>query len=333
MLKKALLWMIGAVIVVVVVSYVAFKVSPWPSALFFRHIFDKGGIAMAKAMEKHVPAGVAAQLNEHYVPTDGDAFLDVFYPSTIGNTKRTLPTIAWVHGGGFISGSKDQIASYLEILAANGFTTVGVNYSLAPGEKYPTPVRQVNAALAYLVTNAQRLHIDDTRLFLAGDSAGAQIAAQVATVISLPPYAQDMGIAPSISREHLRGVILYCGIYEPRLLNASGAFGAFLNTVSWSYFGTKDFQSDPRMAQFSVIRNVSAQFPPMFISAGNSDPLGKHSHLLATTAASRGVPVDSLFFPADYAPPLSHEYQFDLDTAAGQTALDRSAKFLAARSH
>jgi acetyl esterase len=128
-------------------------------------------------------------------------------------------------------------------------------------------------------------------------------------------------------------VILYWGIYDPELLNLKGGFAAFLRTATWSYFGSKDFEADPRMAQFSVVRHVTAQFPPMFLSAGNADPLAAHSKQLAAIAESRGVAVDSLFFPDDYIPPLSHEYQFDLDTAAGQTALDRSLKFLAANTN
>jgi acetyl esterase len=40
--------------------------------------------------------------------------------------------------------------------------------------------------------------------------------------------------------------------------------------------------------------------------------------------------VDALFFPQDYAPPLPHEYQFDLDTEAGRLALERSVGFLSA---
>ena len=40
------------------------------------------------------------------------------------------------------------------------------------------------------------------------------------------------------------------------------------------------------------------------------------------------VPVQTLFFPDDHQPPLAHEYQFNLDTEAGQQALDESVSFL-----
>jgi acetyl esterase len=203
---------------------------------------------------------------------------------------------------------------------------VGVDYGLAPGETYPGPVRDVNAALAYLGQNARRLHVDPSKLFLAGDSAGSQIAAQLANIVSLPSYAQAVGIAPSIKPSQLRGLLLYCGLYDAVLhrFRRSG--------VLWAYFGTKDFMNDPRLAQFSVARQITGSYPPIFLSAGNADEFAPQSHLLAEIAAEQGIAVDSLFFPDDYTPPLGHEYQFNLDTDAGRLALDRSVQFLSDRA-
>jgi hypothetical protein len=42
----------------------------------------------------------------------------------------------------------------------------------------------------------------------------------------------------------------------------------------------------------------------------------------------RGRTVETLFFPPDHAPPLAHEYQFDLDTEAGQLALAKATTWL-----
>jgi acetyl esterase len=332
MLKRAIVCSIAFVAALAAAGYAAFLLSPWPSALFFRHLMDRGGATSAAALEKHAPAGIAARLSERYDPANGGALLDVYFPAAVENTERSLPTIVWVHGGGFLSGTRDHVATYLKILAAAGYTTVGVDYSLAPGATYPTPIREVNAALAYLQKNAARLHIDPAKLFLAGDSAGAQIAAQTAIVITAPQYSKAMGIVPAIAQAQLRGVILHCGMYDPLLLDFDGPFGRFFRTAVWSYFGAWDVSKDPRVAQFSVVRNITAEFPPMFISVGNADGLAPHSRQLAETAAKLGVPVDSLFFPDDYKPPLPHEYQFNLDIDAGRTALERTLEFLSERS-
>lgn len=127
-------------------------------------------------------------------------------------------------------------------------------------------------------------------------------------------------------------MILHCGPYNAELLvNFFGDQGWFLKTVLWSYIGTKDFIDDPKLVHFSVANFVTDNFPPTFISVGNKDPLSLHSHDLASKLLSKGVVVDSLFFPADYTPELPHEYQFDLDTDAGNLALERTIKFLSNR--
>jgi acetyl esterase len=286
--------------------------SPPPVLLTFR-----------QASDRHAPISITAQLNKSYDTGDRDALLDVYYPSQLEEADR-LPTVVWVHGGGFTAGSKDDIAGYLKVLAAQNFTVVGVNYSLAPARKYPTPVLQVNTALGYLSKNEAALHVDASKLFLAGDSAGAQIAAQLAIVISNSPYAKEMGVTPYINRRQLLGVILHSGVYD--LHNSDSEL------VS-SYIGSKDFTDNPRLDESSVIRNISADFPAMFISAGNADWLAPQARLLAETATKLGISVDSLLFPDDYTPPLPHEYQFNLETKAGQLALERTTKFITARSH
>jgi len=306
--------------VLIAAGYLVVQLSPWPMVLWRRHSWYHIG---AEPLEKHVPIGIFSEVNLHYDPNNSSAFLDVFYPSELQNTEKALPTIVWVHGGSWISGSKNGLANYLKILAAKGFTTVGVDYPLAPEETYPAPVRAANAALGYLNENAQRLHVDQLKLFLAGDSAGSQIAAQLANIISAPSYAQSVGLSPSIERSQLRGIILYCGVYDATL-------GHFFkrNGVLWAYFGTKDFMEDPRLEQFSIGRQIANNFPPIFLSVGNGDAFALQSYFLAEKAKAQGIIVDSLFFADDYSPRLPHEYQFDLDTDAGRFAMERSVKFL-----
>ena len=308
-------------------ALIAFQVSPWPSVLLIRRAFNEDAQSASQALEKHVPPALSAQLNERYDPADPDALLDVFYPSAIAD--KPLPTIVWVHGGGWVSGSKDDIANYGKVLAGKGYTVVGVDYSLAPEKTFPTPIRQVNAALGYLVSNAERLRIDPDHLVLAGDSGGAHIAAVTANAIAVPSYAAMLGIVPAVERRQLAALLLYCGAYTIDGVNLDGPFGKFLTTVLWSFSGSKDFRSNPNFAAAWVLNHVTAEFPPTFISAGNGDPLLPQSIALADRLESRSVRVERLFFPSDPQPPLPHEYQFNLDNEAGRRALERSLAFLA----
>lgn len=311
-------------------AWITSRISPWPTVLPIRIAFDAGGRATSAALARHVPAGIAEQLDLPYDASDRSARLDVFYPAAVEGTVEALPTIVWVHGGAWISGSKGHVANYLRILAGEGFTTVGLDYSIAPGATYPTPVRQVNVALGYLVREAHRLHIDASRIVLAGDSAGAHIAAQVANLVTAPPYAKAVGIVPAIGPECLRGALLFCGPYDLVAAARDGSFGGFVRSVLWAYLGTKDFAGDPRVAEASVARHVTAAFPPAFISVGNADPLTGQSRVLAEALVDAGATVETLFYPDDHRPALHHEYQFYLDSADGRLALERSLTFLGA---
>jgi acetyl esterase/lipase len=328
-MKPYLRWSLALLAALVAGGAFAFKFSPWPMALLIRHQFDKEGERVSRALVRHLPTGVAERLDQRYDPADGDAYLDVFYPEQVAGAGARLPCIVWVHGGGWISGSKDQIANYLRILAARGYVVVGVDYSIAPGARYPTPLRQVMAALDYLQRNAERFNIDPARIILAGDSGGAHIAAQVANLAAVPDYARAVGVTPTIDRARIVGLILHCGAYDVGAVNLEGGFGTFLRTVLWSYSGHRQFMSDTLFATASVINYLTPAFPPAFISAGNADPLLSQSRAFAAALACQGVVIDTLFYPDSFTPPLPHEYQFNLDTDAGRLALERALAFAA----
>jgi acetyl esterase/lipase len=327
---KPLLWIVLAIAAFGAAAYAVLELSPWPAAVVYRWWMDQGGVGLNQALEDNVPPGVGARLDQHYDEEDPDAFLDVYFPET---ATRPLATVVWIHGGAFLAGDKHHVANYLRILAARGYTTVAVGYSLAPASRYPMPLQQVNKALAYLVKNAERLQIDTQHFILAGDSAGAQLAAQTANIVTSPDYAKSVGIAPTLKREQVRGVILHCGIYDLALAKFDGPFGHFMRTIVWSYSGRKEFGQNAMVPEFSVARFVTADFPPTFISVGNADPLVRHSQVMADALQKKGVKVDRLFFPEDYRPALPHEYQFNLDSGAGKEALERTVRFLKATAY
>jgi acetyl esterase len=328
MLRKLVLFVVCAVVILGVSTYAAFQLSPWPSVLLIRYSFDKGGAEAAASISHLVPKDVSVQRGQSYAPGDPDAMFDVFAPA---HMEGPLPAVVWVHGGGFVAGTRSDLSGYLQILAARGFVTVGIDYSLAPSARFPTPVRQTNEALAHVIANAKRFNIDPERIFLAGDSAGAQIAAQAALIVSDANYARRMGIDSGMTRASLRGVVLFCGPYDPTAMNFEGPFANFMRTVIWSYVGIPD-PHDALVAQMSVTPHVTAAYPPVFISVGNADPLAPQSVALAGALRAQGVEVDALFFPNDHHPPLDHEYQLLLSSDAGRLALERSVAFLTAHA-
>src|SRR5690554_1978072 len=158
---------------VVAVVTLASAISPWPSSMLIRWVFTAGADATVEEMLPYVPEQpLFERLDVAYSPGGEDTTLDVFAPPSGTDAKAT---VVWIHGGAWISGDKRDVAPYLRILAAEGYTTVGLNYSVAPEAIYPSAVEQLNGALEFLLENAEEYRIDPNRIVLAGDSAGAQL--------------------------------------------------------------------------------------------------------------------------------------------------------------
>ena len=324
-MKRFFLWFGVGFLVLIAALALAFKFSPWPSVFVFSQMFAKGDQATDAALARYVPPGIAARTGIAYGKGADETF-DLYFPQ---GRKGALPTIVWVHGGGWIGGSTSGIANYLKILAGHGYTTVGVEYSTGFGSAYPRPVQQVNAALRYLLAHATELHVDPGRIILAGDSAGAQIAAQIALLGTDSDYAREIGITPSLKAHQIAAALLLSGAYDLDAVDYHGNYAWFLKTVLWAYSGTEKFLHDRRFRLMSITPHVTAAFPPSFISSGNGDPLEPQAVALAKKLGSLSVPVETLFFPANRQPALPHEYQFNLDSAAGREALQKMLDFLA----
>lgn len=306
--------------------FLAFKLSPYPATWIIRYAFNKEAIRVNDELEQLVPKNIESISNVHYDENDKDAFLDVYFHRDSVKSKP-LPILVWTHGGGLISGDKSQISNYCKILASKGFVVVAIDYTIAPEGKYPKPLQQLNKALAFLSSNADKFHADTSFFVLAGDSAGSMISATTANIITNPTYAEITKVQPGLNPNQLRGLLLFCGIYEIDNFKTEGAFGTFLKTVTWAYFDKKDISNDDYAKSASVTNFLSSSFPPTFISAGNNDPLLPQSKLLAKKLAENNIPIDTLFFPEIHQPALGHEYQFKLDDA-GKLALERSLKFI-----
>lgn len=313
--------------------YVWDRLSPVPGSWLIDRVFRRDDAAARRSMVPYVPDGVIGRTDLAYGPGT-DERLDVWAPDprfparADASSAVGRPTVVWVHGGGWVSGSKEAVAPYLQILAAEGWTTIGLDYSLAPGARYPVPVHQVLRALAWIVEHAADLGVDRHRIVLAGDSAGAQIAGQVAALTTSPDHAAGLGLSPVLAPDDLVGAMLHCGPYSTDLLaTRAGIPGWFVRTVGWAYTGTQDLAA-PELREMSVVGHATPDFPPTLLSGGNADPLSPHGEALRDRLTELGVEVTSFFWPAEHEPALGHEFQFDLDLAEAREVLAASRAFL-----
>jgi len=298
--------------------------SPKPTVWLLRRAFAAGGAATARGLEAHAPDGVVGVYDERY-GDEPEMLLDVLRPAA---SKETLPTVLWIHGGAFIGGTKEELRPWFALIASNGYAVVAPRYALAPERRYPAPARQLMQVFPYLDANAGRLGLDPGRIVVAGDSAGAQLAAQTAALATTPGYAEAVGVPPAVDADRLRGAVLACGPFDLRLL---GDGTGVVRAVGWAYSGRRRYLDDPLFSTLSVADHLSPAFPPALVTVGNADPLRPHSELLVERLRSLGLEPETVFFPADHSPPLGHEYQFDLDTEAGRLFLERMLDFLRRR--
>lgn len=302
-----------------IVAVIASVVSPWPAALLIRGLFEQGARDTHAEMERHAPGSGFEATRDVAYGDHPDMRLDVFTPDA---GTDPLPTVVWIHGGAWISGHKEDVDPYARMLAVEGYTAVSLGYTVAPEQSYPTAVTQLNDALAFLVGHASEYRIDPQRIVLAGDSAGANLASQLAVITTSPAYAAEVGISPALDPEQLRGVILNCGIDDVSgIPDAPGITGWGFRMALWSYLGVRDWADSAGDRQMSTLDWVTADFPATWISGGNDDPLtASQSVPLADKLASLGVEVDRVFYLDDHEPKLPHEYQFHLDFADARAA-------------
>ncbi|WP_257451011.1 alpha/beta hydrolase [Paenibacillus soyae] len=299
--------------------------SPAPFIRWFRRLPDPGPSAPLHLADYE--RMVDTHRNLEYPSRYGSNRLDLYHPKE-GRDK--LPTILWVHGGGFVSGDKSGTAYWCTMMASQGYTVVSMNYEVAPEAKYPAPVVQMSEVYDYLsVIAGDYPTLDMSRLIIGGDSAGAQIASQFIAIQTNPELAGLTGIEQVVPKGALLAALLYCGPYNVnRLADAKGRLARFyLNHLGWAYIGERGWRNSAKAAHASTVHYATGNYPPTFITDGNTGSFEKHGRELAERLRSRGVPVTSLFYPMSHGI-VHHEYQFKLDTAEAGECFEMTLSFL-----
>lgn len=329
---KPLHWGLAAASVLggaIVLAGIVVTHDPGPAALVIRAHLEAQGKETNRKLQRHLPDDVGVRRDLAY-GAGADQKLDVYRRD--GRTGRD-PVVVWMHGGGWLSGDKSDWGPYYALLAQAGFTVVVPNYARAPEHRYPAALHDALVAVAYVRRENRALGADPNRVVLAGDSAGAQLAAQVAALTTNPSYARQLRVRAPLPSGALRGVVLNCGVYDlvPYMRGDDGAGGILGFAVSqlvWAYAGTNDPDATV-FHRLSVVRHLTPAFPPTFITGGNGDPLTQRQSVpFAERLRQLGVRTDALFFEKEHEPRLPHEYTLDLDSEAGQDALAKTIAFL-----
>ena len=198
-----------------------------------------------------------------------------------------FPVLVYLHGGGWMMGTLDSYDSLLRALAnASGAIVAGVDYRLAPEHRYPAALDDSLAAIRWLAENAGELGGDGSRLAVAGDSAGGNLAA----------------VAARRLRETVRFQALIYPVIEPAFDTASyGDFaeGHGLSSASMQRFWRLYLDgADPGDPDAAPLRAGDlAGVAPAYVLTAEEDVLRDEGEAYAAALQEAGVPTELVRWP------------------------------------
>jgi acetyl esterase/lipase len=201
--------------------------------------------------------------------------LDVYSPPRARDGAdrgaRHRPIIVFWYGGSWERGRKEQYRFVGAALAQAGYVAVLPDYRLYPEARFPAFMDDAAAALAWVVAHAAEFGGDPARIFLAGHSAGAQIAGLLA-------YDSARQRNAGLSPDTVKGFI---GLSGPYALDPDTEV---LRTIFAAPYGFDDWQP---------VRKVTASSPPALLVHGESDDVVRvaHTRAMADALEAAGVPV------------------------------------------
>lgn len=248
-----------------------------------RGLYDEG---VAKTRAAWRPDLESLPVDVIDVPrTRGQVASRIYVPTA--RVDRPLPTIMWLHGGGWVLGDLDAADATARTAAvATGCTVVSVDYRCAPVDPFPAAVDDVLAAVDALLAQGRTVVV-------AGDSAGANLAAYVAQARADHP--------------RLVGQVLVYPATDPAMSSASYrefTEGPFLSAgdMAWfydQYLGASRDRSDERVA-LDARAQVASLVPAVVLTVGH-DPLRDEGIAYADALRTAGGQVRWI-----HAPELFH---------------------------
>ncbi|SHG26005.1 alpha/beta hydrolase [Chryseobacterium vrystaatense] len=146
--------------------------SPYTNEATFEKLKKK--YAFITPLDRPVPQNIGIDKDVEYANISGISLkADVYYPL---DASKKYPGVAMVHGGGWISGSKENEKYMAQELASKGYVAIAVGYRLADVAKYPGGVEDIEKAIQWLKKNRKKYSLDQNKIAVLGESAGAQIA-------------------------------------------------------------------------------------------------------------------------------------------------------------
>lgn len=230
-----------------------------------------------------------------------------------GPEPRLLPSLIYIHGGGWVIGSRRQSRFMMFELAQAGYVVFAISYRLAPRFPMPAGIEDCKAAVAWVREHAAQYGGTPDAVVLGG-SAGGHLTAMMALSPNEPRFQPGFESADT----RVRGAVVFYGLPEfVPLLETEGSTNAAL--AIWML---EEFVFGKRMSDNREIFHVnqpttymSKNAPPLLLIHGQNDTLipVRASRLFAEALRKAGAPrVELCEIPGaqhafELAPTLLHQ--------------------------
>ncbi len=218
--------------------------------------------------------GYALESSLAYGPLDRQQ-LDIYLPQDLGKVPQV---VVFFYGGSWQRGDKEDYRFVGQALASRGVIAVLPNYRVYPDVRFPGFVEDAAAAVAWVKSNISRYGGDPNKVFVAGHSAGAHIAA----LLGLDEhYLEAQGLRP----EDLRGIVGIAGPYAFDPLKARSVRPVFAHLA------------DPDEAR--PVTFAEGDEPPMLLLHGQNDRTvyRRNSELLNQKITENGGQATYIAYP------------------------------------
>jgi acetyl esterase/lipase len=210
------------------------------------------------------------------------------------NPGAPIPTVLFIHGGGWVGGTKEGTVMNLMPYFEMGLNVVNVEYRLAKVSLAPAAVQDCRLALRWVFKNAKQYGFDTTKIIVSGGSAGGHLA--LTTGMLDPSYGFDTptdwdyaGVEPKVA-----AIVNWYGITDVKDLLAGP------NKQDYAVNWLANLPNKEAVAlSVSPITYVRKGLPPIFTVHGDKDQLVPYNHAVRMHDAltKAGVPNQLLTIP------------------------------------
>ncbi|BBZ53122.1 alpha/beta hydrolase [Mycolicibacterium phocaicum] len=247
--------------------------------------FSDGTVAEARAIMANDCRVFADKSENVTVDVDPDIVLPSGIRASLYRPKvRSNGLVLFLHGGGFVLGSRQDYDSPARLIAAGaGVNVLSVEYRLAPEAPFPAAVDDAWDAWHFAVARCTDWGIDPARIVLLGDSAGANLCAVLSNQLQGDALLPRMQVL-------MYPVVDAVGSYRSRAEFADNP-ALTAKQIAWLselYVPDADDGSDPRVSP--ILAEDLSGVPPTLVTVAGFDTLRDEGIAYAQRLKDFGVP-------------------------------------------